>query len=318
MPHAATSAARTPLQSPIEWWLARTSYAFFWLVLLTALYLGLTMPDELSVIVGVKGAITVGLLILLEYRFPVRSEWGMNRRVFLRRDLVLLAVNGAVAGALNYGLVLLALDRAQVWNGPMTGQPLWLQVLVGLVAFETLQYGVHRLMHQDAGSVSRFLWRVHAIHHVPHQLYVVMHAVFHPVNLVVVRLGVQLLPLWLLGFDPEAVFVYGSVIGLHATISHLNFDMRLGWFNYVFVGPELHRYHHSAKSHEAVNYGSALVFLDLIFDTFKYTPGRFPDALGLRERDGYPGQAAPFAALLFPFRSPPSVTEELRPAGIPD
>ena len=106
---------------------------------------------------------------------------------------------------------------------------------------------------------------------------------------------------WILGFDPLAVLAYGSVIALHGTISHFNVDMRMGWLNYIFVGPELHRYHHSAASHEAVNYGATLSLFDLLAGTFLYRPGVAPLALGLKQEDGYPGQVASLQAFLFPF-----------------
>ncbi len=90
---------------------------------------------------------------------------------------------------------------------------------------------------------------------------------------------------------------------LHGTISHFNVDMRMGWLNYVFVGPELHRYHHSAKSHEAVNYGATVSLFDLLFYSFLYRQGVPPLALGLKLEDGYPGQIAPLNAFLFPLAS---------------
>ena len=85
--------------------------------------------------------------------------------------------------------------------------------------------------------------------------------------------------------------------------------MRLGWFNYLFAGPELHRYHHSAASHEARNYASTLSIFDLVLGTFLYRPHQQPEALGLSEQNGYPGQHAPIAALVFPFRRSDDVSD---------
>ena len=155
--------------------------------------------------------------------------------------------------------------------------------------------------------MTRFFWRTHAIHHLPQQLYLIMHIVFHALNLVIVRLIVQLSPVWRLGFDPMAVFLYGSIIGLHGAIGDLNFDLRMGFMNYLFVGPDLHRYHHSAASHEAQSYGAALSIFDQLLGTFHCTPGKHPAALGLSRSDGYPGQTQPLAALLFPFRTAPVI-----------
>lgn len=266
---------------------------------------GVAHPEHLSTVLAVKGGVLVSVLLLLEWRVPHRRIWRMTWRHLWRRDLVFIAINGATLAGLSYGLVALSIEVSTGTEGLLTGQPLWLQVVVGLLVFEGLQYSIHRWMHEGRGGLGHFLWRTHAIHHLPQQLYVVMHAVFHPFNALVVRLVVQLGPLWLLGYDPEAAFVFGSIIALHGTVSHLNLDIRAGWLNYVFVGPELHRYHHAAEGSRARNFASTLSVFDWVLGTFDYRPGVFPRRLGLRECDGYPGQHDPLRAALFPLSTRP-------------
>ncbi len=276
-------------------------YPLLWLWTLGCIVAAANHLQYLGVVLAVEAVVTVGVLLLFEWRVPLKPNWGMTKKHFFGRDLYMVVINGAVLGAINYGLVMLAISTATTADGVMAGQPLWQQIFVGLAAFEALQYSVHRFMHTNRGIVGRFLWRAHAIHHLPQQLYVVMHAVFHPVNALFVRILVQLTPIWIFGFDTFAVFVYGSVIALHGTVSHLNVDMRLGPLNYLFVGPELHRYHHSANTHEAKNFAAAISLYDLAFGTFHHRPGQQPASLGLAESDGYPGQHAPLKALAFPF-----------------
>jgi sterol desaturase/sphingolipid hydroxylase (fatty acid hydroxylase superfamily) len=274
---------------------------------------GLARPEALTVVLAVKAGVMVALLLVLEWLVPYERRWGMTWRHLWRRDLVFIAMNGAVLGLLNVGLTALSIAVAAATDGRTASWPLWLQVVVGLLAFEALQYSTHRWMHFGRGRVGNFLWRTHAIHHLPQQLYVVMHAVFHPFNGLLVRLAVQLLPVWLLGYGPEAAFVIGSIVALCGTVSHLNLDVRAGWLNYVFVGPELHRYHHSAEGQNATNLATALSMFDWMFGTFEYRPGVPPRELGLREEDGYPGQHAPLQSALFPLSlrpvEPPSATE---------
>jgi len=301
----ATTITALPVGSTRGTWMMRAAYPLLWLWLVACAAVALHEGDQLTTVTAVKGLVVFVFLFALELIYPLDPRWGITWKYFLRRDAVLAAVNMGTSAVVTYGLLLLAIGTAESSHGVMTGQPLWLQVICGLLVFELLQYTVHRSMHLSGGPVTRFLWRTHAIHHLPQQLYLIMHIVFHPLNLVIVRLAVQLSPVWLLGFDPMAVFLYGSIIGLHGTISHLNFDLRMGFMNYLFVGPELHRYHHSAANHEAQNYGAALSLFDQLFGTFHYTPGRHPAALGLSQADGYPGQTQPLAALLFPFRAGP-------------
>jgi sterol desaturase/sphingolipid hydroxylase (fatty acid hydroxylase superfamily) len=284
-------------------WMMRAAYPLLWIWLIACSAAALHAPAQLATIAAVKGFVIFALLFALELAYPLERRWGITWKLFLRRDAVLAAVNMGATALLSYALLILAIGAAEDQHGIMSGRPLWIQVVIGLVVFELLQYSVHRSMHLSKGPITDFLWRTHAVHHLPQQLYLVMHIVFHPLNLVIVRVAVQLTPIWVLGFDPMAVFLYGSVIGLHGTISHLNFDLRMGWMNYLFVGPELHRYHHSAASHEAQNYGAALSLLDQLFGTFHYTPGTHPEALGLSEAHGYPGQTQPLKALIFPFTS---------------
>lgn len=288
-------------------WMMRAAYPLLWLWLFGCAAVALYEPDLVGTVAAIKGLVVFVFLFALELIYPLDPRWGITWKYFLKRDAVLAVVNMGTSALVTYGLLVLAIGTAENHQGVMTAQPLWLQVICGLLVFELLQYTVHRSMHLSGGPATRFLWRTHAIHHLPQQLYLIMHIVFHPLNLVIVRLVVQLSPVLLLGFDPMAVFLYGSIIGLHGTISHLNFDLRMGFMNYLFVGPELHRYHHSAASHEAQNYGAALSIFDQLFGTFHYTPGRHPAALGLSQTDGYPGQTQSLAALLFPFRSGPII-----------
>lgn len=271
---------------------------------------GLAHPEALTMVLAVKGGVMVSGLLLLEWLVPYQRRWGMTWRHLVRRDLVFIAINGATLALLSQGLLALSIGVAAEADGLASTWPLWLQVVAGLVVFETLQYSTHRWMHVGRGPVGAFLWRTHSIHHLPQQLYVVMHAVFHPFNAIIVRVVVQLLPVWVLGYDPLAAFVFGSIIALHGTVSHLNLDMRAGWLNYLFVGPELHRYHHGADGQEATNLASTLSPFDWLFGTFEYRPGIPPRTLGLREEDGYPAQHAPLRAALFPL--------SLRPVEPPD
>ena len=287
-------------------------YPLLWLWTLFWLYYAYGQLDRLPEILAVKAVGMVGVLLLFEWLVPYRDNWGMTWRFLLRRDLIFIVVNGAFIGIFSYGFAYLALWISALTNGPLSGSSVWLQVIVALLVFEAMQYGIHRIMHENGTSLTNWLWRTHSIHHLPQQLYVVMHAVGHSFNTVIIRLCVQLLPLWILGFDPFPVLISSSIIALHGTVSHLNIDMRIGWANYLFVGPELHRYHHSANTNEAVNFAATLSIYDLFFGTFLYKPGKPPEGLGLAAEDGYPGQVDPLASMLFPLSTQPVETSSVR------
>jgi sterol desaturase/sphingolipid hydroxylase (fatty acid hydroxylase superfamily) len=127
-----------------------------------------------------------------------------------------------------------------------------------------------------------------------------VYVVAHPINAIVVRL-ILTAPLFFLGFSTEAIFVASVIVGLQGVVSHLNVDIRAGWLNYVLVGTELHRYHHSADAAEAMNYGTVVPFWDIIFGTFIYRPGIPPCALGVSSPSEYPADREILHVLGLPF-----------------
>ena len=157
-------------------------------------------------------------------------------------------------------------------------------------------------MHELQGPIGRFLWRSHAAHHLPPRLYLVMHAVFHPFNAIIVQGLVITLPIWLMGYGLRAVAMFMMINGLHGVISLFNVDIRAGWMNYIFVGPEIHRYHHSADVNEAKNFGNTLSIYDVLLGTFVYCPGIPPADLGVRSDTGLPAYERFFAVMALPFR----------------
>jgi sterol desaturase/sphingolipid hydroxylase (fatty acid hydroxylase superfamily) len=239
-------------------------------------------------------------LVTLEFLFPVRREWKMTWRSFLR-DLKYIAAGGVSFAAIDglFGLASIRLNAGHV--GPITHWPLYLSIPAALLAIEFLNYWQHRWSHELSGSLGSFLWRSHAAHHLPEQVYVLMHPASHPINGFIVRGLVTLLPLYYLGASPETVLLVSTIVTLQALISHCNVDIRAGWFNYIFVGTELHRFHHSANLSESKNYAVTLSFLDMLFGTFYYRPGNLPERLGVVDPNAYPKSNEFWKVMSLPF-----------------
>lgn len=195
----------------------------------------------------------------------------------------------------------LAITISGQLSGPASDWPFWLQIAAILLIFEAVQYPLHRMMHEGRGRTGNFLWMAHVAHHLPDRVYIVMHAALHPVNLIITQSVAQIIPIWFMGYDPLVVVAFLMINGMHGIISHFNVDVRMGWLNYIFVGPELHRYHHSANVHEARNYGAALSIYDLLFGTFVYRPGVPPIQLGVSADLGLPPYRNYFEVLKLPF-----------------
>ncbi len=242
----------------------------------------------------------VVVLVTLESLFPVQRQWKMTWRS-IRRDLKYIVAGGATFAVIDgvFGLASIRLNTGHV--GPITNWPLYLSVPVALLVVEFLNYWQHRWSHELSGSLGSFLWRSHAAHHLPEQVYVLMHPASHPINGFVVRGLVTLLPLYYLGASPETVLLFSTIVTFQALISHCNVDIRAGWFNYVFVGTELHRFHHSASLSESKNYAVTLSFLDIIFGTFYYRPGSLPERLGVVDPSAYPNSNEFWQVMRLPF-----------------
>jgi sterol desaturase/sphingolipid hydroxylase (fatty acid hydroxylase superfamily) len=177
-----------------------------------------------------------------------------------------------------------------------------LQVVAALLIFEAINYTVHRAMHEMRGPFGRFLWGTHAAHHLPPRLYLIMHAVFHPINAVIVQAGAITLPIWAMGYSAQAAAMFLMINGMHALISHFNVDVRAGWFNYLFITTETHRYHHAAAVCDAGNFGATLSVFDQLFGTFVYRPGLAPAELGVDPGARLPPYERFGAVLALPFR----------------
>jgi sterol desaturase/sphingolipid hydroxylase (fatty acid hydroxylase superfamily) len=252
------------------------------------------------------GALMLGLLafyVALELAFPYRAEWTMTLDAFLQRDAKFLIANTLAqeAGriAIGWASIHFSAKHAAAFSAWQSA----LKLIALFLLFEFLQYWYHRLSHELKGRAGLFLWRVHAAHHLPDRLYVMIHAIGHPIELLVTNVLLMLgLPI-LFGSSPKETFLFVLFANAIGIVSHLNADLRLGWLNYVFAGPETHRFHHSTVAGEAKNYGAVLMVFDLLFGTFVYKPGSHPSEVGVTDPQTYPDSKEVGAVLALPFRS---------------
>jgi sterol desaturase/sphingolipid hydroxylase (fatty acid hydroxylase superfamily) len=231
--------------------------------------------------------LTIATMVALEWLVPVRTEWAMTWRSFLRRDLPMLMVNGATIAATTSAVTALA---HWVGSGPATSAhwlPWWAEAIAAILISDFMWYWVHRHSHEGRGRVGQWLWKTHVLHHLPEQVYVFMHVVGHPINSAYVRVILMLPPI-AFGFSDEGIFAAAVLTGFQGLMTHFNVDVRAGWLNRVFMGTELHRYHHSADPQEGKNYAAVVTLWDQLFGTYDHHPGIQPVALGVHDRGTYP------------------------------
>lgn len=243
--------------------------------------------------------VIISAMLAFERIAPMRPEWGMTKKSFFTRDLPMLAVNGATIAATTFVVTWLAQRYSGLGLLHHSTLAWQAEAICALVLSDLLWYWVHRVSHEGKGLLGRWLWKVHAIHHLPSQVYVFMHAVGHPINGAVVRV-ILMLPAILWGLSPEAVFAASVFNGFQGLVSHFNVDARAGWFNRIFVGTELHRFHHSTNLDEAKNYAATFAFWDQLFGTYRL-PAAAPQKLGVDDRESYPADTQLVKLLVFPF-----------------
>ena len=240
-------------------------------------------------------ALSVMTLLLasgLERFFPYRAIWNRSNgdaatdwaSAATMAAVVepLLKLLGALAMVAVYG------HSAAEGSKWLQGLPFMVQVVLAALLIEFGKYWSHRLHHQV-----RPLWWLHAMHHSSERLYALNNLRFHPLNHVI-NFAASVLPAMLLGFSAEALLAYLAVSQPVLMLQHANLDLRSGWANYVFSTNELHRWHHSTQSAEAdANFGSAFIFWDQVFGTFRYQPGQNdPAQVGLfSSTTDYPARA---------------------------
>jgi sterol desaturase/sphingolipid hydroxylase (fatty acid hydroxylase superfamily) len=183
-------------------------------------------------------------------------KYAVSQRSVLARDLMSNVVNIYVTGALT-GMIVLPvltflpehfLGRKLVLASRELLGPIWLQVLMICLSLSFYKYWMHRLQH----SVP-FLWELHSYHHRVTDLQATNTLVSHPIDFALRNVLFGLV-LGIIGFNPLALVIATSVTFVPGLFSHCGGDVKAGLLNYLFITPEVHRWHHSAKVPEGYGY----------------------------------------------------------------
>jgi sterol desaturase/sphingolipid hydroxylase (fatty acid hydroxylase superfamily) len=162
-------------------------------------------------------------------------------------------------------------------HGVLSRLPLWLQIGIYLLTAEFLLYWIHRAFHRGA------LWRYHAVHHSSLDVEWISAARFHPVNIMLGTVAVDVVAL-LAGIAPDVFIFMGPIDTITSAFVHANLDWTLGPFKYVFAGPVFHRWHHTIEQGDK-NFAGTFSFFDLMFGTFHMPQGQLPQNYGIDDKN---------------------------------
>jgi sterol desaturase/sphingolipid hydroxylase (fatty acid hydroxylase superfamily) len=178
-------------------------------------------------------------------------------------------------------------------HGPLSQLPLWVQALLFLVASDFMLYWLHRMFHGGE------FWKYHAVHHSSEELDWISAARFHPINLIIGTISVDVV-LLMAGISPNIMLWVGPFTTFHSAFVHANLNWTLGPFKYVLATPVFHRWHHTPLEEGGnTNFAGTFPLWDLLFGTFRMPAGRLPENYG-RDETGMPTEIV--GQLVFPFR----------------
>ncbi|MGD1855534.1 MAG: sterol desaturase family protein [Leptolyngbyaceae cyanobacterium] len=162
-----------------------------------------------------------------------------------------------------YGLVfilgLFVVESFVAWKIPFT----WWSWALALILADITYYWMHRWEHEI-----RIFWSYHSVHHSSPEY-----------NLTTsLRLAwtegliewIFFIPMILIGFDVVQTVIALIVVVVYQTWIHTERIGKLGWWDYIFNTPSVHRVHHgTGQMCIDKNYGGILIIWDRLFGTYQ-------------------------------------------------
>lgn len=235
------------------------------------------------------------VLIVLERVRPYKTGQKLFRRGFYV-DLVWYGIlQSYILSLVIYGLISVVrpyVDPVSV--AQYRSLPILVQLGIALLVHDFYIYWFHRLQHTVP-----ILWRIHEAHHSSDDVDWLSGSRSHPTE-IMINQTVEYLPLVIFA-SPEVVLLKGVVDAAWGMYIHSNIDVSSGYLQYVFNGPEMHRWHHADEECTAnVNFSTKLALWDWMFGTAYLPVERKPKRYGMRHVE-YPESY--LKQTLFAFRS---------------
>lgn len=249
----------------------------------------------------IVNVLLVGFLFVpLERFFPARPEqivfredWQEDMFYYLLSSMLVQVLSFLSMAPANF--VNSVFDFAQT-RATIGGLPFWLQVVLIMMATDFVEYWVHRAFHTFPA-----LWRFHAIHHSTKKMDWLAGARMHFVEIAVLR-GLTAVPMFTLGFRPEAIQAYLLIVYFYSSFIHSNIGWNFGFVERFLVTPRFHHWHHgSERAAIDINYAAHFPIYDWLFGTHYLPEKAWP------EQYGVVGDTVPrgyWKQLRYPFQRP--------------
>jgi sterol desaturase/sphingolipid hydroxylase (fatty acid hydroxylase superfamily) len=177
-----------------------------------------------------------------------------------------------------------AMDGGTGWSRLhlVSGWPVPAQLALFWVTHDFYIYWFHRLQHRN-----RWLWRTHEAHHSGKDVDWLAGSRSHSIE-ILINQTIEYAPIVLLGAHSDVALMKGVLDAVWGMYIHSNLDVRAGRWQYIFNGPEMHRWHHSdSVDRLSVNFSTKIAIWDWLFGT-AYLPRAKPPAYGLWGGEPFP------------------------------
>lgn len=232
---------------------------------------------------------TAMVLVLLEFLIPRNQDWNYISKSGIKYresavETFFFFFSGFWASLVVYPFSSWAsgIIREQLGIHYKIGLPLVLQAILLVFAVDFIRYWIHRWEHEKA-----FLWRFHALHHIPERLGTITSTRTHPIDDFLLYVPETIL-LMTVGFDRNVVAGLFSVIWVISLVKHSNLEIEENMFSKWFQIPRYHLRHHEYQDGRAptYNFSEILTFWDRVFGTFNGDPIKADHKVGvMREKE---------------------------------
>ncbi len=219
-----------------------------------------------------------------------RTEW--------REDVFYLLISSILVQSLTFismapTLEIVSHTHWTTFRAWVASQPVILQFVEIMFLTDLVQYWLHRAFHRIP-----FLWGFHAVHHSATSMDWMAGARMHFLEIITLR-GLTVIPMYVLGFTPTALYAYILLVYIHSTFVHANLGWNFDWLGRFLVTPRFHHWHHGIEKEAIdVNFSIHFPLLDRLFGTYHLPPSQWPVGYGI---EGHPVPKSYFKQFLYPF-----------------
>lgn len=164
--------------------------------------------------------------------------------------------------------------------------PIWARFGLLFILADFIQWSVHVTLHRV-----NWMWQFHKVHHSVTEMGFAAHLRYHWMENVFYKSALYI-PLTMIGFGLNDLFVLHAFNILIGHINHSNMNITYGPLKYIFNNPAMHIWHHVKKvpdSHPyGINFGITLSIWDYIFKTAHIPHSGRDIELGFDDIENYP------------------------------